>query len=60
MVDGLLDSTRELLGRALTTKQKEQVIEPARAVPPEGDMERKPPQRSRASHDWGKCLRAAL
>ena len=31
MVDGLLDATRELLSEALTKKQKEPVIEPARA-----------------------------
>ena len=30
-VDGLLDTTRELLNKALTKKQKEQVIEPASA-----------------------------
>ena len=29
MVDGLIDATRELLGKALTTEQKEPVIEPA-------------------------------
>ena len=31
MVDGLLDATRELLGKALTMKRKEPDIEPARA-----------------------------
>ena len=31
MVDGLLDATRELLGKPLTKKQKELAIEPARA-----------------------------
>ena len=31
MVDGLLDATRELLGKALTNKRKEPVMEPARA-----------------------------
>ena len=31
MVDGLLGATRELLSKALTMKQKEPVIEPARA-----------------------------
>ena len=31
MADGLLDATREFLGKALTKKRKEPVIEPARA-----------------------------
>ena len=31
MVEGLLDATMELLNKALTNKQKELVIEPARA-----------------------------
>ena len=32
MVYGLLDATRELLGKALTMRQREPVIEPALAV----------------------------
>ena len=82
VVDGLLDATRELLGKALKTKQKEPDIEPARAsltekatyaaiaakevrpparaISPEGAKERRPLWRSRVSHYWGRCLRAAL
>ena len=66
MVDGLLDATRELLGKALTTKQKEPVIEPARASLAEktsyaaiAAKEVRPPTRA-ISPEGGKGKEAAL